>query len=48
MIYLEFIFTSLLAIGLAVIINPHHVFEAITISMLALIYYTVLKIENKK
>lgn len=48
MVYLEFVFTSILAIGLAFVINPNHVFELTVVSMLGLIYYTLLKIKNNK
>lgn len=48
MVYLEFVFTSILAIGLAFIINPNRVFELTVVAMLGLIYYTLLNIENKK
>jgi hypothetical protein len=48
MVYLNFVFTSLLAIGLAFIINQNRVFELTVVAMLGLIYYTLLKMENKQ
>jgi len=48
MIYLEFVLTTALAISLASIINPNKIFELTVVGLLGLIYYTLLKIENRK